>query len=286
MTTNETLLYQKILATPAAQAELVRAKSDTERIQAIVRLGESYDLPVTPEEVHVFILRGQNVELTDAELEMVAGGKADKKEGDSGNNNLDGGKDNDTLYGYGGNDTLDGGSDNDTLYGGTGDDSMMGGSGHDLLEGQGGNDTLKGGSGNDVMYGGGDDDSLEGGAGHDSLSGGWGDDSMDGGTGNDELRGGSGNDTLDGGTGNDQLTGGEGSDLFVFGANDGNDTITDFDQDNDLFHFGGIASMDDLTVTSDGTDTTITYGDTTITLQGVEMTTEEVWERVQNNNEY
>jgi len=47
--------------------------------------------------------------------------------------------------------------------------------------------------------------------------------------GDDILDGGAGNDTLIGGTGNDTLTGGAGDDLFVFGANSGDDVITDFD---------------------------------------------------------
>ena len=50
----------------------------------------------------------------------------------------------------------------------------------------------------------------------------------------DSLDGGLGDDTLIGGEGNDTLTGGDGADTFIFGAGDGDDTITDFDVGNDV----------------------------------------------------
>lgn len=80
------------------------------------------------------------------------------------------------VGGYG-NDWLDGGDHNDTLFGEGGDDQLIGGLGNDHLDGGDGNDTLQGGSG---------DDALLGGAGNDVLSGG---------EGSDQLQGGSGNDT-------------------------------------------------------------------------------------------
>jgi len=46
-----------------------------------------------------------------------------------------------------------------------------------------------------------------------------------GGEGNDTLWTSTGDDTLIGGTGNDSMYGGAGSDIFVFGANEGNDTV-------------------------------------------------------------
>ncbi|BAY13422.1 M10 family metallopeptidase C-terminal domain-containing protein [Calothrix sp. NIES-2098] len=63
------------------------------------------------------------------------------------------------------------------------------------------------------------DDVIKGGNCADTLSG------FDG---NDTICGGCGNDLITGGKGNDCLTGGEGKDRFVFGANFGNDTISDF----------------------------------------------------------
>ncbi|MBW7900131.1 MAG: hypothetical protein H3C26_01520 [Rhodocyclaceae bacterium] len=113
----------------------------------------------------------------------------------------------------------------DTLYGGNGDDVLTGLGGNDQLYGQGGNDTLDGGTGNDSLYGADGDDTLDGGAGNDSLYG--------------EI----GDDTLDGGTGNDWLNGGSGNDTYLFGAGDGQDTISSYDsnqakQDAVLFKEG------------------------------------------------
>ena len=72
-----------------------------------------------------------------------------------------------------------------------------------------------------------------GGAGNDTITGSAGDDVIDGGGGNDMLTGGSGNDIL---------TGGDGDDTFVFGANSGDDTVTDFSLADDVLLFeDGIA---------------------------------------------
>ncbi|MBR3499522.1 MAG: VWA domain-containing protein [Selenomonadaceae bacterium] len=78
------------------------------------------------------------------------------------------------------------------------------------------NNKVLGGEGNDVIYGGKGNDSLVGGAGTDAIYGEAGD------------------DTIEGGTGNDTLTGGAGSDTFVYNKGDGNDKITDFDEDDTL----------------------------------------------------
>ena len=82
-----------------------------------------------------------------------------------------------------------------------------------------GNDNVIGTTGEDFLFGENGNDTLSGGAGHDLL---------DGGRGNDILFGQSGNDLLVGGKGDDRLTGGVGRDTFVFGANGGNDVVTDF----------------------------------------------------------
>lgn len=86
----------------------------------------------------------------------------------------------------------------------------------------------EGGSGADLM---------RGTSGKDSLNGRGGDDTLVGLAGNDVLIGGDDNDCINGGAGNDTLTGGNDSDIFVFGANEGNDVVTDYTAGEDIFQF-------------------------------------------------
>ena len=93
-------------------------------------------------------------------------GGADTIRGDGGTYILDGGYDDDTIYGSDGAlDILKGGDGNDTLYGR---------SGFDIIRGGRGNDTLNGGGGADFLSGSLDDDTLNGGDGGDLLVGGYG----------------------------------------------------------------------------------------------------------------
>jgi hypothetical protein len=78
----------------------------------------------------------------------------------------------------GGNDTVDGGTGNDTIYGAGGLDKLTGGDGNDKLFGGGGNDQLSGGKGKDTVDGGTGNDKLTGGAGVNKYSGGSGNDSI------------------------------------------------------------------------------------------------------------
>ena len=137
---------------------------------------------------------------------------------------------NDSLYGYAEDDTLDGLGGNDTLYGADGNDTLSGGEGSDNLQGQEGDDIVSGDAGDDRIYGQNGNDILNGGDGRDYLYGGNGD---------DILRGGKG-------TG-DYLSGDAGSDTYVYAANDGNTTISNYDTDNSqdrLRFLDGIAPSD------------------------------------------
>ncbi|MGL1861373.1 MAG: hypothetical protein OCC46_02490 [Pseudodesulfovibrio sp.] len=283
MNTNEAKLYQKIMSDKSAQAELMKAGNESERIEIIVRLGEDFALPVTAETVHEFISRDPNEELSDAELEMVVGGKGNPNElikGDKWSwiglpdDDLDGGDGNDTIYGYSGNDTLAGGTGNDEVYGGDGNDEVTGGSGNDTVSGGAGNDTVSGDAGNDDMFGGDGDDEMDGGSGNDTLQGG---------DGNDVMTGGDGNDALKGDEGDDTLTGGAGADYFSFRADDGHDTITDFNPGEDSLNFQG-ATYDLLNVYTQDGNTIIQYANTTVTLEGVEMDKDAVWNRTDTFN--
>ncbi|MBT8458633.1 MAG: hypothetical protein KJN60_03070, partial [Boseongicola sp.] len=127
---------------------------------------------------------------------------------------------------------------------------------------------------------------------NDVMTGADGDDYFVGALGDDTLDGAGGNDTLYGSVGNDLLTGGPGSDQFVFfrqadgiseprpgdppdfdpadpGYGDGDDIITDFDLTDDWLIFFSNEDTE-LSVSTDGTDTMITYGSaSSIVLEGV-----------------
>ena len=150
---------------------------------------------------------------------------------------------NDRYYGTTGNDTYDGGEGHDYILGDAGDDTLTGGAGNDRVRGGSGDDTIYGGVGNDLLRGGSGDDEIEGGVGHDTILGDDGDDTIDG----EE-----GNDTILGGRGDDELTGGTGEDTFAYKYIDaGDDTITDFDVDEDMIDLSLIQhtiTFDNLTI--------------------------------------
>ena len=81
-------------------------------------------------------------------------------------------------------------------------------------------------------------------------------------SGNDNISGTSGNDTIFGGAGNDTMAGGAGSDTFVFRANLGQDTVTDFTVGSDVLEFRDGVFADAAAVlaaaTASGSDTLIT----------------------------
>jgi Ca2+-binding RTX toxin-like protein len=127
---------------------------------------------------------------------------------------------------------LDGGADNDFIFGSFGNDTIVGGLGSDLINAADGNNTVWGdqqnqqaaatGSG-DIISTLGGDDVVYGGGGDDQLNLGSGNDYAFGGTGNDLIGGEAGNDRIYGGTGNDVVSGDAGDDLLV--GNDGNDEL-------------------------------------------------------------
>ena len=71
---------------------------------------------------------------------------------------------------------INGGAENDFMFGDAGNDTMNGNGGADLILGDAGNDNINGGAGNDTLYGGEGNDTLSGIGGVDSLFGGTGDD--------------------------------------------------------------------------------------------------------------
>jgi|GEM_PF-2529161 hypothetical protein len=185
--------------------------------------------------------------------------------GTTGSENLFGGAGNDGIRGARGRDFIRGGGGDDILYGGRGRDVVKGGRNKDMIFGGRGADILGGGKGSDVIYGGRGNDFISGGKGKDRLFGGLGNDILCGCAGDDFLRGGRGNDTLSGekgndilagGLGDDTLTGGAGSDRFRIVANNGVDTITDFEVGIDFLELARGLQISDLQIVQ-GTGSTV-----------------------------
>ena len=94
----------------------------------------------------------------------------------------------------------------------------------------------------------------------------------------DNLTAGNGGSVINGGRGDDRLTGnGGGSDTFKFASGDGDDEVFSFDTDADkidLSAFSSIASMDDLDISTVGTNNENTEidlpGNGEITIYGVD----------------
>ena len=298
---------------PNARAALARATSRDEVLALAARLARTAGLDLAPADIAAALTPPEG-ELSDLELEGVVGGKHqvgidtnwftgvlglddnsmfggdeddtmeglggnDTMNGGGGNDSMDGGEGNDYLYGGDGDNTMNGGGGDDTLYGDQGADSIDGGDGDDTLRGWDGNDSLYGGDGSDTldesMSKG--DDFLDGGDGNDLMNAGGGNDSLLGGSGSDTLLGGGGDDTLGGGAGDDTMYGGGGGDTFMFGSEDGHDTIMDFDAQNDRLQLQGADSPDDIEVGQLNGSTFIMFGDTRIELRGVELTKDQVW---------
>ena len=170
--------------------------------------------------------------------------------GGLGNDNINAGQQDDTVYGEEGHDLIEGSFGLDQLHGGSENDLIDGDEDNDLIFGGVGRDFLVGASGVDSIFGGLEDDEIYGDA-RMSVFRGWQGadftlltfsdlpddtgqfgileetpgmmDSLHGGGGDDEIYGGGGQDFLFGEGGFDRLEG-EGGDDFLFGG-DGQDII-------------------------------------------------------------
>lgn len=201
-------------------------------------------------------------------------GGADLIIGSRGADSILGGTQDDTLKGGAGNDTLDGGRETDVVSGDADDDTILirgieaqtdwidGGDGIDTIRvDKAGAVTLNGTeriSSVEVFDGFGqiiqgtkaaetfDFRSFASVIEVAAVRAGSGNDALFGSAAADVFDGVAGNDTLDGGYGSDRLTGGTGNDTFrfVFGAQSGTDTITDFDgSGNDVIRLAGFAGV-------------------------------------------
>lgn len=112
-----------------------------------------------------------------------------------------------------------------------------------------------------------------GSAGSDDLFGNELANALSGGDNNDSIEGRDGDDTLDGGAGNDTLVGGSGFDTFVVSTGMGNDTITDYNINEDSLDLSGLSAAEMAAITSsdDGNgNRVLTLGDgSSVTIVGV-----------------
>jgi Ca2+-binding RTX toxin-like protein len=231
--------------------------------------------------------------------------------GGSGDDRLTGGAGPDVLLGDAGDDTLAGNAGNDVLLGGDGDNSLNMGAGDDVAFAGAGDDTVRGFAGHDAVFAGAGDDDLQwndpvgdtvfgdsgddrilgGDAAADVIHGGADDDFIQafttaaanatagdrlyGDGGNDTVIGGNASDFIEGGEGNDTLTGNGAADVFAFGSNLGQDTVTDFNPDEDFVQIVGTTTAaafgDPLArLSASGGNTVLDLGDgDTVTFLGV-----------------
>ena len=168
-------------------------------------------------------------------------GGDDTLNGLSDNDLIFGGEGDDLIAGSSGNDTIDGGTGSDTLNGSIDDDLVLGNNGNDLISGSFGNDSLSGGDGTDTLFGGGQNDILDGDNDDDILHGENGFDSLRGGAGDDVLNGGNNADLLNGGTDNDILNGENGRDRLL-GAS-GNDELNGGQNNDNLIGGSGFDTL-------------------------------------------
>lgn len=155
-----------------------------------------------------------------------------------------------------GSDIILNGGDNNSLYGGAGDDHLInygdennflsGGSGNDTLYSSGANATLDGGKGDDNFYNEGVNVTIKGGAGDDTLY-----------NEGDHI-------IMAGGAGNDSLVNNGGKDIvYSFGAGDGRDVVTAFNEDDRVFITSGT-----YTVKNSGKHLVVNVGEDKLVLRG------------------
>jgi Ca2+-binding RTX toxin-like protein len=211
-------------------------------------------------------------------IENLTGGSGDDQlTGDANPNTLNGGPGDDTLIGAGAVDHLNG--DANTIAGGdtasyaeraTAVTVTLPAGGEDVFSGI---ENITGGSGNDTLTGDGNPNRLSGGDGADTLNGADGADTLDGGNGADTLNGADGADTLAGGDGADTLDGGNAPDTVggglgddtVRGGADAGDTL-DGGAGRDLLTYDGetaavVVDLGGLVPTPAATDVTTTFED-------------------------
>ena len=187
------------------------------------------------------------------------------------------------LWGSDHDDTLSGDSGANRLYGGKGNDDLRGNGGNDILEGDVGADRLDGGPGLDMVSYSLSNEGVTVRLGEDVIEGGHAEgdvfvsiEGIEGSNHDDILAGDSGANRLSGGYGDNVLEGGDGPDQFIFDWVNGDDTILDFTDNEDLIDLSAtdLSGFDALILSSDSNGVTIhmtTSGGGSIFLEGFDI---------------
>ncbi|MEB3280463.1 MAG: calcium-binding protein [Lyngbya sp.] len=180
---------------------------------------------------------------------------------------IEGGQEQNILFGTREGDELIGTNEDEKLYGRSGDDTLAGGLGDDQIFGGDGDDILRGDR-NQRSPGGaiGGNDTISGGLGNDRIGGKGGNDALYGDEGDDKIWGDHGDDLLWGGLGNDTVTGGQGNDTFVLASGEGTDLIADFQIGKDLIGLANGLDFGQLSFNVNGNSTEVVLGDQTLAI--------------------
>ncbi len=126
--------------------------------------------------------------------------------------------------------------------------------------------------GDDVINGADGDDVIRTYSGDDTITGGTGDDMIRAGEGNDIIDAGDGRDVVDAGDGDDTVTLGAGEDIIQLGGA-GQTTVTDFDPTEDSIGIAFGTDLSEIVIASAAGGTMVTFGETTLLLDGVSAAT-------------
>ena len=159
---------------------------------------------------------------------------------------INSGKGDDTIVSSGSKTSINasGGHNYIQLAAKTSDQTVQTGSGYDSIQSEAQRALIETKGGSDYIVNTGANSSINAGDGNDSITNSGSNVTIDGGKGNDSIVGSDGKDTIIGGTGSDILTGGKGEDIFVYSLGDGNDTITDYAEEDKISIAAGEVSFD------------------------------------------
>ena len=171
---------------------------------------------------------------------------------------IQGGVQDDTLYGTDNDDTIYDLGGNNTIYAGEGNNTIYARNGNNTIYAGAGNDIIKAGNGNNKIFAGEQVNTITTGSGDDLIYAGAGNDVIKAGLGNNIILAGEGNNTITS-SGVDTIFALSGSDRFILGEGAGVATIIKFDESDRITLTGGL-TFSNLNISQNGNDTLISAG--------------------------